>query len=361
LVSLFLLFSLPPRLPACPNYSTYDTGATYLRNNLPLTPLLLPYSMESASFDGIPEEWPTKRDNEANNDWWSRYKYKKRVTILPPAVWIVTIFIISFFRCRKKAHPYTKMEDVSGFYGPGAYWAWILTIFSAAISTIWRDEEDYSISIDFVAACLYTLASMGDVQLRFCSQADIKGDFQAQAALDITYVAFFLTSWIVLFHIWRLGRRESRFHPPTPSRAQRYKHRVWTAFFFVIGVHIMSLGHHLFDILDLAQMEPLMILCLGAFAFAFYLPMSLVMRVTLWIYLEVIIGFRIRTELFSSPISAPRTGAKFTDMDQMISFLTTVVILLVQWRIPQHTLDLFMWFRRSFKRPVASNPFTSSY
>jgi hypothetical protein len=317
--------------------------------------------MESVSFDSILDEWPTKTNKEVNNDWWSRYKYKKRVTILPPMAWVVTTFIISFFRCREEPHPCTKMEDVSGFYGPGAYWAWILTMFSATISSIWRDEEEYSISIDFVAACLYTLASMGDVQLRFCSQTDIKSDFQAQAALDITYVAFFLTSWVVLLHIWRLERRESPFRRPTPSKAQRYKHRIWAAFFFVIGVHTMSLGHYLFDILDLVQMEPPMILCLGAFAFIFYLPMSLMMRFILWIYLEVIIGFRIRTELFSSPISAPRTGAKFTDMDQIISFLTTVVVLLVQWRIHQHTLDLFMWFRGSFKRPASSNPFTSSY
>lgn len=63
--------------------------------------------------------------------------------------------------------------DVSGWYGPGAYLAWLLTAYAASLTSIWRSKSSPStermdiIEGELLAAFLYPLIAILDMLYRF--------------------------------------------------------------------------------------------------------------------------------------------------------------------------------------------------
>jgi hypothetical protein len=61
---------------------------------------------------------------------------------------------------RPKTPPTTELASVSGFYGPGAYWAWVLCTISAIVGSIKDKDTSSMLSSDQVASFIYSASSM---------------------------------------------------------------------------------------------------------------------------------------------------------------------------------------------------------
>jgi hypothetical protein len=97
------------------------------------------------------------------------------------------------------------LEEFSGLYGPGPYYAWLLAMLSAVCTQYYRSEEQRRLfSADLLSASAYIVVSITDMVRRDGQQNGVD-DFQAQAAFHVVYVASWCSFIFSLFtrsNIW---------------------------------------------------------------------------------------------------------------------------------------------------------------
>jgi hypothetical protein len=230
---------------------------------------------------------------------------------------------------------------VSGFYGPGVYWAWILTMVSATINTLMRQKED-SVSMDFYAVCIYALATMGDLQFRLCKTCDIKQDLQAQASLQIAFVCLLCVSIIfmlcqLVFELQEVkGLADALFGPK--------RFQVWAAFLFIIVAQIASLSNSISKIGESLVVDFVFSLFLSWFAVPPYSYIKPIPGLLLYIFLDASVrDLRNNPPYFS--LSPPQSGSSISDIDQILSLLATLTWLAIQWKAQDLVLD-FVYFAK---------------
>jgi hypothetical protein len=265
-----------------------------------------------------------------------------RTLLLPCLIWFITIPVVQLCRGWWAPQPCTALHDVSGFYGPGVYWAWILTIISATINTLRRKNED-SVSIDFYAVCIYALATMADLQFRLCKTCDIKRDLQAQASLQIAFVSLLCVS--VIFMLCQLVFELQEVKRPVYALFGPKRYQVWAAFLFIIIVQIASLSNSTSKIGESLVGDFIFSLFLVHFAIPPYSYFKPIPGLLLYIFLDASVrDLRNDPPYFS--LSPPQSGSSISDIDQILSLLVTLTLLAIQWKAQYLVLDFVSFSKR---------------
>jgi hypothetical protein len=218
----------------------------------------------------------------------------------------------------------------------------MLAMVSATIQSL-SGEVKKRISNDFIAACIYTLVAMGDAQLRMCSDCDLKNDFQAQAALHVTWVAF-MCHLIIIPLIQLVCQRNTKWVGDILKGPWRLQE--WVAFMFVIIVQVSSTFPSSRGFISMVFTH----MCIAMMVVFLIVPPSAIAEpgpgVVLYICCYVFYGKHLPMERISLPIYAPHTGSSIKDMDQTISLGTAILFLVLQWK-PWHLIPQFIrWLRR---------------
>jgi hypothetical protein len=211
-----------------------------------------------------------------------------------------------------------EREGVSGVYGPGAYTAWILCTTSAIISSAAKSSSS-KLSPDQIASFLYSTFSMYWYHIR-CSwygreSLDLVQDYSVQAASFVFNVSTLLHSlgcvlsteekngpWIVLliWDTWILCTCPMALI----NRASSAIHVLIIPIVFILIFYIK------------AKITPH--------------PWKLVP------FLLVPFGLleAVRCQFSSTRIFIiPKTGSSITDLDQLVSLVTTIVVIVYEWRL----------------------------
>jgi hypothetical protein len=213
----------------------------------------------------------------------------------------------------------TAIQEVSGLYGPGAYTAWVLCTVSAIIGSATNDDSSLMLSPDQITSFLY---STGSLYWSYChalryqpEYRDFIQDPSVQAASFVFNVSALLHGIGLVFSTER-KREIWRFFV------------VWDAWLcltspisFIDGpsflMQIMGLGTSIFSILPtLFPEKP------SPWVFSFLLLMPFIaLEATRLQFSDGLINF------------IPKTTSSLTDLDQLITLVTAVVLLVYQWRI----------------------------
>ncbi|KAM7196613.1 hypothetical protein V8F33_006112 [Rhypophila sp. PSN 637] len=255
--------------------------------------------------------------------------------------------------------PTAAVEEVSGWYGPGAYLAWLLTAYVAAFSSIWHskcaqseqgrkrdlaerrddfftlprlDSQDPADVLDgeMVAALLYPMVALMDV---FARLVRCKVDAQMSAAVFVLFSALMVfgptsrLSWQVDGEDYDLGMF------PKTNRSWAWK----LAGFLVHGFVITLIGEPYAYTLELVLPVYIML-----FAVMLYAPIHGERRGEKWPYTMTvyrpraeraavfgvlqIIFLSVAAGKIGSPV--PITGASLWDMDQIAGLVSAVAALL---------------------------------
>jgi hypothetical protein len=201
-----------------------------------------------------------------------------------------------------------SLGQVSGFYGPGTYCAWLITMFSAAINSKQRKRP----SVDFISAIVYVLISCADMTLRYKSGS---GDFQARAALHIVYVASCCSCILLLLTLSKVWATflhftlvmilnpiidEKKFRFPF-SKSRNDNVGIWPA--LLSGVFIWIGFAHYYG--------------------TYFIP----------VLIQFIVVHGIVEASGYRPMSFfPHTGASLSDLDQAAALATAIMLFLYQWK-----------------------------
>jgi hypothetical protein len=266
----------------------------------------------------------------------STKKYTIRGLLFPLVTWITVIGMISTVQRVWKPQPCLTVNSVSRFYGPGVYWAWVLTLVSASVAMIANKREN-QIPFDFIAACVYTLGAMVDVQFRLYTSPDIKTDFQSQAALHIIYVALLWSSLSFIIGQWIYEMEEHDPYKWINVLSGPWTLKAWAPFMLVTIIEALSIMHRTPGPFGEAVVADLGTLVLTAcFLYMPSAPGKLLLRLLLYGLLDVLVGQQQRTESYSWPTSTPHTGSNILDTDQLIGFTITFILLVIHWKAWSH-------------------------
>lgn len=240
---------------------------------------------------------------------------------------MITLVVLSCVRMRWKPQECTTVENVSGLYGPGAYWAWILTTISAMFTTFSADQ-DKIVSIDFIGSFLYALAAIGDLQLRVCLECHADNrDLQYKASLHIMGVSN-------LFCLLALVLGELRY---STTVLASYQWQLWKAFqlapYFQVTLWLywVATGNISWTLVfSTFHISPLGWLRTsnrgdGGLRCIRYGYISVFI-------LSCVTGQEPVGKLSGLPFFPPLSGAKLSDMDQALTLVTAILALTVQWK-----------------------------
>jgi hypothetical protein len=267
------------------------------------------------------------------------HKYTRH-DIMFSIFWAIALSIISLVRFRWRPQPCTTVESISGFYGPGAYWAWILTTISAIASTLSAGGEK-ELSIDFVSSSLYTLVAMGDLQLRACVKCDPQFDFQVKASLQVISMSSILCFLALLVgEIWRKGDNTG----PSSGRWQLWKALLFFPFLQAALWVSWIIKHSISVLLGI-----FMVVCFAGGGMWLVLQENVAWRIIRHSYLCLIahmlaaFQWSDQTSLLTRPTLIPLSGAKLSDMDQVLTLVAAILVMIVQWKVGSRALS---WFYR---------------
>ncbi|PVF91536.1 hypothetical protein CPB86DRAFT_878461, partial [Serendipita vermifera] len=278
-------------------------------------------------------------------------KVTKRTLLLLCLVWLIGIIIISYTKRLWRPQPCTTLEDVSGYYGPGAYWAWLLTTLSAAASTLSKADMG-SISMDFIASSVYVIAAMGDFQFRLCLGCDIKSDFQAQAALHIISVSGLCNFIFLSMGEWKFRGKVDR--GPLSSG----KWVLWRTLLSFITIESISRIYWVQEDRDFGPSVSVLLL-FGLMLLQLYIfrntTNSWIQRALPYWLVCLLLGtctFKYQRDerLYAWLLSPPPTQAKFSDMDQIVPLAATMLALSAQWKVWTIPTRIFGWLKKSINR-----------
>jgi hypothetical protein len=256
------------------------------------------------------------------------HKYTRH-DIMFSIFWAIALSIISIVRFWWRPQPCTTVESISGFYGPGAYWAWILTTISAIASTLSAGgEKDFS--IDFVGSSLYVLAAMGDLQLRACLKCDPQFDFQVKASLQVISMSSILCLLALSTgEFWRKGDSTG------PSR----RWQLWQALLFFpflqAALWIAWIMKHSISV----TLVIFMVVCFAGGGMWLVLEENVYWRtirhgyLCLVAHMLAVFEWSDQVSLLTRPTLIPLSGAKLSDMDQVLTLMATLLVMMVQWKV----------------------------
>lgn len=248
--------------------------------------------------------------------------------------------------------PNPDISKVSGFYGPGTYWAWVLGMISVVTGTLFEDNTRRSTlrpSPDFLVCMVYAIASAIHFYQRsyalFLGKHELVQDAEIQATMHILYTAipFFAVAtaykaaetqviWLLAYLLggglampviwggdfrkmeWEKGSSEMRFQG------------CYAAWHLIILIIVNTLQEHYPRYIKLAP------------------PLILVAHLGI---LEIG-GRRPPSFSFSSSFT-PYSGSSLSDMDQATSLASAAILLAYQWklwRLPKRilrTLQRRLW------------------
>ncbi|PVF96234.1 hypothetical protein CPB86DRAFT_787120 [Serendipita vermifera] len=240
------------------------------------------------------------------------------------------------------------LEEVSGLYGPGTYYAWLLAMLSAALTQYYRPiEERRLFSADLISAFAYIIVSIVDMSRRD-AQPNGVNDLQALAAFHIVYVA----SWFSFIFCF-LTRSNSWLNLSYTTST--------ILVLWLLGISLKACRSN-----DLH--------CLGLGIFV-----SVVSPIT-WVETWGRIQFiNFRSLMFSASVPflvahilipnfghhprslAPRTSSSILELDQGVALATMIMVLSYQWEIWNAIPFLLRYGREKFgsRSPQSSESRTS--
>jgi hypothetical protein len=241
------------------------------------------------------------------------------------------------------------IEDISGFYGPGAYWAWVITTISAMASTLSAGRAE-TVSFDFIGSSLYTLASLGDLQLRACQNCDQKIEFQLKASLQVISASSIL-SFVTLItgELW---------HKDNNTVFSSGQWQLWKA---LILVPLMQgslwafwwINHTDYPL----SLQPVLFIvsCSIVWGLWHMFRGNAFQRTIRYSYaLMVAHGLGLfdysKGSSFTRPTFSPLSGAKLSDMDQALTLATTTLVMMIQWKPWRRISSWVDRFRNRYKR-----------
>ncbi|PVF91728.1 hypothetical protein CPB86DRAFT_791837 [Serendipita vermifera] len=279
----------------------------------------------------------------------TKKKYSIRSLIFSSIAWIVVMTVISKVTRIWKPQRCLSLESVSGFYGPGAYWAWVLTILSAIVDMVSSNEGD-RISPDFVAACLYTLVAMVDIQFRFKITRHIDRELQLQAALHIVYTALSVSSLAFVLGQYLCERKPFDLYVPPERFSGPWKFRIWAPFMLLTTIQTLSAWHTAFGVdpeSDAKRFAVLLYMSIIFFYSNWFIKLSVcALLLWYWVYDGV---EPVRRGKLLWPTSAPHTGSSILDMDQIAGLVTTVVLLSIYWKPWRPVMRFPVYLKRAIQ------------
>ncbi|PVF94140.1 hypothetical protein CPB86DRAFT_800674 [Serendipita vermifera] len=208
------------------------------------------------------------------------------------------------------------IEAVSGLYGPGAYIAWVLCTISAIINS--SKSHSSKLSPDLIASFIYSTASTYWYYGRFIwfqpKGLDLLEDCSIQAGAFLFNVA-------TLFHGLGIILTREAQNPP------------WVIITFLDIMHEslspMVLGTEWLGLICLLLWWGFIFGMVFTPRHWWKLWMSLLIPPLHFILLEI-----PRTRHFTtSTFILPKTGSKITDLDQLVSLISGVTVVIYQWEL----------------------------
>jgi hypothetical protein len=123
------------------------------------------------------------------------------------------------------------------------------------------------------------------------------------------------------------------------------KFQVWAAFLFIVIIQLLSLVNS-GSIIWISLMVDLIFA--GLTAWFVMPPLSIVKPLPGFLLYLIMAAITqdLRNNPSSWPLSPPQSGSSISDMDQILSLVTTVTLLAIQWKARHRVLDLFYFARR---------------
>jgi hypothetical protein len=229
------------------------------------------------------------------------------------------IYMVTIGGGTSPTHQDTKIGEVSGLYGPGAYIAWVLCTISAIIGSATKHDSPLLLSSDQIASFLYSTCSL---YWSYCHGLRYQPEGRKFIQDPSVQAASFVFNVSALLHgIGLLFSTEEK-------RAPWVYLVIWDGWLcFFSPIAFLSGGLFLTHILGLYTQ----IISLG--------PVFTPIKPPSWLTSTFLLGpFSLleigRRHLSDSPIDyIPRTTSSLTDLDQFVALVTAIVALVYQWRI----------------------------
>ncbi|PVF94142.1 hypothetical protein CPB86DRAFT_62690 [Serendipita vermifera] len=212
-----------------------------------------------------------------------------------------------------------EVEAVSGLYGPGTYAAWVLCTVSAIISSATASPHSSILSSDQVASFIYSRASKywyyGRVLWYSPKDLDLIQDCSIQAASFIFNVSTLLHGFGLIF-------------------STEAKRRPW------LLIVLWDTWLWLFSPMNLsAERSALMHYIAIPVVSAAIVGIAYKIKPAPWklapfLLLPFVLLEAPRTQFFITPLLIlPKSGSSFTDLDQLVSLITAIAVVIYQWEL----------------------------
>lgn len=259
----------------------------------------------------------------------------------------------------------TATDDVSGWYGPGAYLAWLVTAYIAAGSSIWhskssaRSGDSNRLDGETLLTLGYPLIAALDILVRLVR---CKIDPGINAAVFVV-----ISSLTIIGPTSRLSWQYDGEDPSTihrdailPTNVREWticsvRFACHTILYAILGEPyvksklVIALYVMLFFLLLYSEITATLLSEVYPYRKTVYRPRAervLAFGVVQIVFLSVLLGLKI------SPL--PETGARFWDLDQAAGFLITVCSLLYSRVEGFRKAALSVWKRISLHLPNAA-------
>lgn len=241
----------------------------------------------------------------------------------------------------KKEAVFADPSDVSGWYGPGAYLAWLFTVYVGSISSIWNsgnskedsnavtsgEKDEDAIDGELLAALTYPAIAILDIIYRLI-----------RCKVDPTLDASMLVLCVGTFAISTTRRLASPPDMETWTNGDFFPSgkREWTISIFLLTCHAIIQGtvgepYHSYKL-----MVTIYALAMGSILYTSFRTERLMDlypyrknerasqmgRVAVFVLLQVVFFIVIG---YTRHNVMPRTGAKLSDLDQCATLITVVV------------------------------------
>lgn len=232
-------------------------------------------------------------------------------------------------------------SDVSGWYGPGAYLAWLFTVYLGSMSSIWDSEErpgrddgseierkdEDAIDGELLAALTYPAVAVLDIMYRLI-----------RCKVDPTLNAAML---VVFASLLTIGTSRRLTSPPDVDKWASGDmfpsgKRQWTLSIFLIVCHCIVFGTLAEPYNDVKIFVTVYSLAFGCILYSAIKTQRKMDRYPYRVEenrprVERCVAFGVLQGVFLVVIGAtrgtvlPRTGARITDLDQCATLVTVVV------------------------------------
>ncbi|PVF92823.1 hypothetical protein CPB86DRAFT_158062 [Serendipita vermifera] len=229
-------------------------------------------------------------------------------------------FLAGLLYGKRPQPPSGEVENVPGLYGPGAYWAWVLCTISAISSSAAEGHSSSIVTPDQIISFIYSTSSMYWYYIR-AAWYGIEGpallqDHSVQAASFILHIS-------------------SLFHALGAISSTEDKRIPWL-FFAIWDCWLLWISPMM--TVDLRSM--LVTTTILPILFSGCLTLTIQYQsshrgTALSLLLPFIVLEAVRTRFFAdySFLMSPRTTYNITDLDQIVSLISAITVIVYQWEL----------------------------